>query len=61
MAELKEIYKTSEKLIIWMHRSRFTQQDVARELFIRRQTLATKIKDNYWIGLEIEILKRLEI
>lgn len=55
------IVKTSEKLIIWMHRSRYNQQDVAKELGLTRQTLASKIKDNYWTGWEIQVLKRLGI
>lgn len=61
MAELRELFKTSEKLIIWMHRSRFSQIDVARELGITRQSLTRKLKDNFWTSLEIQILKRLGI
>jgi transcriptional regulator with PAS, ATPase and Fis domain len=55
------IVKTSEKLIIWMHRSRYNQQDVAKELRISRQALARKIRDNFWTGWEIQELKRLGI
>ena len=58
---MAEIFKTSEKLILWMHRSRYTQQEMARELFIPRQTLANKIRDNYWTRFELEILKRLGV
>lgn len=58
---MKEIYKMSEKLVIWMHRSRYTQQEVARELGITRQTLASKIQDNYWSRFEIEKLRLLGV
>lgn len=58
---MAEITKISERLIIWMHRSRYTQQDVAKELGITRQTLAVKIKDNFWKDWEIKALKRLGI
>jgi len=58
---MKEIFKTSEKLIVWMHRSRYTQQEVAKELGITRQTLASKIRDNYWTRFELETLKRLGV
>lgn len=59
MAEI--IIKTSEKLIIWMHRSKYSQQEVARELFVTRQTLANKIKSNFWTRFELETLKRLGV
>ena len=58
---MKEIFKTSEKLIVWMHRSRYTQQEVAKELGITRQKLANKIKDNYWTSVELENLRQLGV
>ena len=58
---MAEIIKTNEKLIIWMHRSRYTQQEVAKELRLTRQTLASKIKDNYWTGGELETLRLLGV
>lgn len=58
---MKEIFKTSEKLIVWMHRSKYTQQEVARELGITRQTLSSKIEDNYWTGGELATLRRLGV
>ena len=61
MAELRELFKTSEKLIIWMHRSRYSQQDVAKELGVTRQTLANKLRDNFWTRFELETLRRLGI
>ena len=58
---MAKIIKTSEKLIVWMHRSRYTQIDVANELGVTRQTLASKIRDNYWTRFELETLKRLGV
>jgi DNA-binding XRE family transcriptional regulator len=58
---MKEIFKTSEKLLIWMHRSRYTQQALAKELGITRQTLANKLRDNFWTGGELAALRRLGI
>jgi DNA-binding XRE family transcriptional regulator len=58
---MAEIIKTNEKLIIWMHRSRYTQEEIARELHITRQTLSAKIRDNYWTAAELQALKRLGV
>lgn len=58
---MKEIYKMSEKLVIWMHRSRYTQQEVAKTLGVTRQTLASKIRDNYWTRFELETLRLLGV
>lgn len=58
---MANIIKTSEKLIIWMHRSRYSQLEVAKELYVTRQTLANKLKDNYWTRFELATLKRLGI
>lgn len=57
MAEI--IIKTSEKILIWLHRSKYTQQALAKELGITRQTLAGKIRDNFWTGGELAALRRL--
>lgn len=58
---MAEIFKTSEKLILWMHRSRYSQLEVARELYVSRQTLANKLKDNYWTRFELQTLRRLGV
>ena len=58
---MKEIFKTSEKLVVWMHRSRYTQQEVAKELGITRQKLANKIEDNYWSSAELDKLRQLGV
>ena len=58
---MAEISKTNEKLLIWMHRSRYSQLEVAKELYISRQTLANKLKDNYWTRFELQTLRRLGV
>jgi len=58
---MTEIIKTNEKLLIWMHRSRYTQTEVAKELGVTRQTLANKLRDNFWTRFELETLKRLGV
>ena len=43
-----EISKTSEKVIIWLHRENKTQQWLAEQLGQTRQSVSQKIKDNYF-------------
>lgn len=43
-----EINKTSEKVIIWLHRENRTQQWLADQLGQTRQSVSQKIKDNYF-------------
>lgn len=43
-----EINKTSEKVIIWLHRENKTQQWLAEQLGQTRQSISQKIKDNYF-------------
>jgi hypothetical protein len=58
MAEIK-LYKTSEKIIIWMHRENITQQWLADKLGQTRQSLAQKIKNNYFSAKDLLILKSI--
>ncbi len=43
-----EINKTSEKVIIWLHRENKTQQWLAEQLGQTRQSISQKIRDNYF-------------
>ena len=43
-----EINKTSEKVIIWLHRENKTQQWLADQLGQTRQSVSQKIRDNYF-------------
>jgi len=53
------VYKTSEKLMIWMRRNNYTQDYIALKLGITRQTLAKRIQDNFFSVGDIAILKGL--
>lgn len=53
------IVKTSEKLLIWMFRTCRTQQDLAKDMNITRQTLANKIKNNDFDTNDMVRLKSL--
>jgi len=61
MEQVSRIVKTSEKVIIWMSRNGKTQIEVAAELGITRQTLAQRLKDNFFTIEEIVKLKKLGI
>lgn len=58
MEDIK-VYKTSEKLLIWMRRNSLTQEKVATELGITRQTLASRLKDNFFTSGDLVALKRI--
>jgi hypothetical protein len=47
MVEIK-IVKTSEKVIIWLHRENKTQQWLSEQLGQTRQSVSQKIKNNYF-------------
>lgn len=40
------LYKTSEKVLIWLHRSNKTQVWLAEQLGVTRQSISSKIADN---------------
>lgn len=58
MAEIK-IFKTSEKVLIWLHREGKTQQWLANEIGITRQAMSQKINDNVFTPKDIMTLARL--
>jgi hypothetical protein len=58
MAEVK-ISKTSEKIIIWLHRENKTQQWLADQLGQTRQSVSQKIRDNYFSSGDIIRIKSL--
>lgn len=53
------VYKTSEKLMIWMRRNNYTQEYVASRLGITRQTLAKRLDDNFFSVGELIALKSI--
>jgi len=58
MAEVKLI-KTSEKVIIWLHREDKTQLWLADQLGQTRQSVSQKIKENYFTASDLIKMKSL--
>lgn len=56
-----EIYKTSEKVILWLHRSQKTQQWLADELGQTKSAINGKIKSNCFTVGDIIKMKSLGI
>jgi len=54
-----KLIKTSEKVLVWMHRTGKTQLEVSDAMNINRQALASKIKDNVFSVSDLMNLKRL--
>ncbi len=53
------IIKTSEKVLVWMHRTGKTQIEVSEALGKSRQLLARTLKDNTFTVSDLMNLKRL--
>jgi len=53
------LVKTSEKVLIWLHRENKTQQWLGNELNVTRQAISQKITDNVFTVGDIMNLKRL--
>ena len=51
--------KTSEKVLIWLHREDKTQQWLAEQMGITRQSVSHKINDNIFQIRDIIVLKSL--
>ena len=49
--------KNSEKVIVWMHRTKKTQEEISKRLFITRQTFAKKIDSNNFDARDINLLR----
>lgn len=56
MAEVRLI-KTSEKVIIWLHREEKTQQWLADQLSQTRQAVSQKIKENCFTSSDLIKMK----
>ena len=54
-----KIQKTSEKILVWMHRNDVTNIQIAEKLGITRQTWAKKMKDNCFVIGDIIRLKSM--
>lgn len=53
------VVKMSEKLILWLHRTKKTQQWLATELDISRQAVGQKISTNMFTDSDIVKLRAL--
>ena len=53
------LIKTSEKVLIWLHRENKTQQWLASELKVTRQAISQKIGDNMFTASDITKIKIL--
>jgi hypothetical protein len=58
MAELV-IYKTNEKIILWLHRSQKTQQWLADQLGQTKSAVNNKIRSNVFTAGDLIILKSI--
>ena len=54
-----QLIKTSEKLIVWMHRTGISMKDIAKEANITRQAVSNQLKDNSISINVIQAVKRL--
>jgi len=53
------VHKTSEKVLLWLHRTNRSQQWLSTELGVTRQAVSQKIKDNIFTLKDIMTLERL--
>ena len=53
------IIKTSEKVLIWLHRTKKTQQWLADQFGVTRQAVSQKINDNIFTVSDIIKLRSL--
>lgn len=56
-----EIFKTSEKVILWLHRSQKTQQWLADQLGQKKSSINGKIKSNCFTAGDIIKMKAIGI
>jgi len=53
------IHKTNEKILIWMHRTKISGQQIANEIGISRQAWNAKMKNNNFSVGDIITVKRM--
>jgi len=54
-----KVYKTSEKILLWLYRENISQSEVANKIGITRQAFSQKIKTNIFTIMDIAILKQM--
>jgi len=53
------LFKTSEKILIWLHREKLTQVWLAEQLGVTRAAITNKISDNTFTPMDILKIKSL--
>lgn len=53
------VHKTSEKVILWLHRNNKSQVWLASELGVTRQAISAKISDNIFTAGDLIKMQRL--
>jgi hypothetical protein len=54
-----ELIKTSEKILVWMHRNGITGRQISLEIGITRQAWSQKIKSNIFSISDLMTIKRM--
>ena len=52
-----EVIKTSEKIVIWLHREGISRSQVAKLIGITRQAFSQKIKSNVFTINDISVMQ----
>ena len=54
-----EVIKTSEKVVIWLHREGISQSQVAKQIGITRQAFSQKIQSNIFTIKDIFVMQSM--
>jgi len=54
-----KVYKTSEKILLWLYRENISQSKVAENIGITRQAFSQKIKDNIFTIKDIFVMQQM--
>ena len=54
-----EVIKTSEKVVIWLHREGISQSEVAKQIGITRQAFSQKIQSNIFTIKDIFVMQSM--
>jgi len=54
-----KVYKTSEKILLWLYRENISQSKIADKIGITRQAFSQKIKDNVFTIKDFTALKSM--
>jgi len=54
-----KVYKTSEKILLWLYRENITQNQMANKIGITRQAFSQKIRDNTFTIKDFTVLESM--